>query len=47
MLSWEERRQLVKVASLYYIEGFTQEQIAKKIGVSRPIISKQLQKAKE
>src|SRR3954452_25327881 len=47
MLSWEERRQLVKVASFYYREGFTQEQIAKKIGVSRPIISRQLQKAKD
>ncbi|WP_243299390.1 sugar-binding transcriptional regulator [Bacillus litorisediminis] len=47
MLSWEERRQLVKTANLYYIEGLTQEQIAKKVGVSRPIISKQLQKAKE
>jgi DNA-binding transcriptional regulator LsrR (DeoR family) len=47
MLSWEERRQLVKVASFYYIKGFTQEQIAKKIGVSRPVISKQLQKAKD
>ena len=47
MLRWEERRQLVKVASLYYREGFTQEQIAKKIGVSRPFISKQLQKAKD
>jgi DNA-binding transcriptional regulator LsrR (DeoR family) len=47
MLSWEERRQLVKTANLYYIEGWTQEQIAKKVGVSRPVISKQLQKAKE
>lgn len=47
MLSWEERRQLVKTANLYYIEGMTQEQIAKKVGVSRPVISKQLQKAKE
>ncbi|MGV3465155.1 MAG: sugar-binding transcriptional regulator [Heyndrickxia sp.] len=47
MLSWEERRQLVKTANLYYIEGLTQEQIAKKVGVSRPVISKQLQKAKE
>jgi DNA-binding transcriptional regulator LsrR (DeoR family) len=47
MLSWEERRRLVKVASFYYREGFTQEQIAKKIGVSRPFISKQLQKAKD
>ncbi|MDP4083778.1 MAG: sugar-binding transcriptional regulator [Bacillota bacterium] len=47
MLSWEERRQLVKTANLYYIEGLTQEQIAKKIGVSRPVISKHLQKAKD
>ncbi|WP_394237734.1 sugar-binding transcriptional regulator [Niallia oryzisoli] len=47
MLSWEERRQLVKTASLYYIDGLTQEQIAKKIGVSRPVISKNLQKAKD
>ncbi|WP_299090934.1 sugar-binding transcriptional regulator [uncultured Metabacillus sp.] len=47
MLSWEERRQLVKTASLYYIEGLTQEQIAKRVGVSRPVISKHLQKAKE
>lgn len=47
MISWEERRQLVKTANLYYIEGWTQEQIAKKVGVSRPVISKQLQKAKE
>lgn len=47
MLSWEERRQLVKVANLYYTEGWTQQQIAKKIGVSRPVISKMLQKAKD
>ncbi|MGM0878603.1 MAG: sugar-binding transcriptional regulator [Bacillota bacterium] len=47
MLSWEERRQLVKVANLYYIDGWTQQQIAKKIGVSRPIISKLLQKARD
>jgi len=47
MLTWEERRQLVKIASLYYVEGLTQEQIAKRVGVSRPIISKYLQRAKE
>ncbi|MGJ7919030.1 sugar-binding transcriptional regulator [Neobacillus sp. LXY-4] len=47
MLSWEERRQLVKIANLYYNDGWTQEQIAKKIGVSRPVISKYLQKAKD
>ncbi|MRH41522.1 sugar-binding transcriptional regulator [Aquibacillus halophilus] len=47
MLNWEERRQLVKIANLYYNDGWTQEQIAKKFGVSRPVISKSLQKAKE
>ncbi|OXS76751.1 sugar-binding transcriptional regulator [Domibacillus enclensis] len=47
MLSWEERRQLVKIANLYYTEGWTQQQIAKKVGVSRPVISKMLQKAKD
>jgi DNA-binding transcriptional regulator LsrR (DeoR family) len=35
------------VANLYYIEGWTQAQISKKIGVSRPIISKLLHMAKE
>ncbi|MGM0878606.1 MAG: sugar-binding transcriptional regulator [Bacillota bacterium] len=47
VVGWEERRQLVKVANLYYIDGWTQEQIAKKVGVSRPIISKLLQKARD
>lgn len=47
MLSDEERRQLVKVANLYYKEGLTQMEISKRIGVSRPIISKMVQKAKD
>jgi DNA-binding transcriptional regulator LsrR (DeoR family) len=47
MVNWEERRLIVKVANLYYFEGWTQAQIAKKIGVSRPVISKLLNKAKE
>lgn len=47
MLSWEERRSLVKIANLYYNDSWTQEQIAKKLGVSRPVISKSLQKARE
>lgn len=46
MLNWEERRQLVRVAKLYYDEGWTQQQIAKKVGVSRPVITKMLQKSK-
>ena len=47
MLSWEERRQMVRIANLYYVEGWTQQQIAKKVGVSRPVISKMIQKAKD
>lgn len=47
MLNWEERRQLVKIANLYYNDNWTQEKIAKKLSVSRPIISKALQKAKD
>lgn len=47
MVNWEERRLIVKVANLYYFEGWTQAQIAQKVGVSRPVISKLLNKAKE
>lgn len=42
-----DRRLLVKAAKLYYFEGMTQAQIAKHIGVSRPIISKMITKAKD
>ncbi|SIS55013.1 sigma factor-like helix-turn-helix DNA-binding protein [Salimicrobium flavidum] len=45
--SGEDRRIMVKVAKLYYFEGHTQAQIAKIIGVSRPIISKLLTQARE
>lgn len=37
----------MKIATLYHYEGWTQEQIAKKFGVSRPIVSKLLQRAKD
>ena len=47
MLSAEERSQLVQVARLYYEDNLTQAEIAKKIGVSRPTVSKMLTKAKE
>lgn len=46
-MNWEERRQIVKVANLYYFDGQTQAQIASKMGVSRPVISKLLNKARE
>lgn len=43
----EDRRLIVKVAKLYYFDGMTQAEIARKIGVSRPIVSKMLTKARE
>ncbi|MDQ0298895.1 DNA-binding transcriptional regulator LsrR (DeoR family) [Salibacterium salarium] len=46
-MDWKERRQLVKIAKLYYLENWTQTEISKKVGLSRPIISKSLQLAKE
>ena len=46
-MRWEEKRDLVKIATWYYQYGWTQAQIAQKIGISRSIISKKLQDAKE
>jgi DNA-binding transcriptional regulator LsrR (DeoR family) len=46
-VDWNEKRQLVKVSRLYYLDGCTQAEIANKLGVSRPVISKLLQKAKD
>lgn len=43
----DDKKLIVKVCKLYYFDGMTQAQIAKRIGVSRPIISKMLSKAKE
>lgn len=42
----KDDRQLVKVATMYYKEGMTQAEIAKKLGVSRSLISKMLINAK-
>ncbi len=38
---------MIKVAKLYYFEGWTQTEISKKINKSRPIISRLLKQAKE
>lgn len=43
----EDRRLMIKIAKLYYEAGETQSTIAKKIGVSRSLISKYLSKSKE
>ena len=37
---------LVKVAKLYYENDYSQEMIAKKLGLSRPYISKLLNESK-
>ncbi|EXX86919.1 transcriptional regulator [Paenibacillus darwinianus] len=41
-----ERKFLLKISRMYYFDEWTQAEIAKKVGVSRPIISKGLQKAR-
>ncbi|MBO0472826.1 hypothetical protein IGL98_001904 [Enterococcus sp. DIV0840] len=43
----EDRRKMLKIVTMYYEQGMTQAVIAKKMGVSRPVISKILQQAKE
>ncbi|MGM8213443.1 sugar-binding transcriptional regulator [Virgibacillus sp. W0430] len=46
-MRFDDRRVMTKIASLYYFDGWTQAKIAKKYGVSRPVISKALQRAKD
>lgn len=45
--SYEKQRLLVKVAKLYYEEGMDQEDIAQKLYLSRPYISKLLKEARK
>lgn len=47
MLTAKDRTDLVNVARLYYEQGLTQDQIARRIGVSRPLVSKMLARARE
>lgn len=46
-MDWGSRRMMTKVATLYYFDGWTQAKIAKKYGVSRPVISKVLQRSRD
>lgn len=46
-LSARERAQLIAAARLYYEDNLTQAEIAKRLGVSRPIVSKMLTRARE
>ncbi len=43
----ENHRRILKAATLYYQEEMTQAEIGRKLGVSRPVVSKMLQQAKE
>ena len=47
MLSVHERAQLVAAARLYYESNLTQAQIAQRLNVSRPSVSKMLARARE
>lgn len=42
-----ERMQLINVAKMYYEANLTQSDIAKRLGISRPLVSKMLTKARE
>lgn len=46
-MSSNDVRLMVKICKLYYYESWTQERLAEKFGISRPIISKMIQKARE
>ncbi|ADL08191.1 sugar-binding transcriptional regulator [Thermosediminibacter oceani] len=43
----KDRRLLIKIAHMYYDENKTQQEIADKLGISRPSVSRLLQKARE
>ncbi|WP_256761739.1 sugar-binding transcriptional regulator [Cohnella sp. WQ 127256] len=44
--SQEKKRLLVKVSSLYYMDGLNQQEISERLGISRPQISRMLAVAK-
>jgi DNA-binding transcriptional regulator LsrR (DeoR family) len=43
----ERTRLLIKVSTLYYIDGLNQQEIASRLGISRPQISRMLSSAKD
>ncbi|WP_422445183.1 sugar-binding transcriptional regulator [Thermoanaerobacterium sp. DL9XJH110] len=45
--NWKDTRLLIRIAHMYYEENKTQQEIANKLGVSRPSVSRLLQKARE
>lgn len=47
MGKYERNKLLIRVAKLYYENDYSQEQIAKKVGISRPYVSKLIHAAKQ
>lgn len=45
-VSGDLHRLLYRIAQSYYLDGMTQQQIAKRFGLSRPKVSRLLQKAR-
>lgn len=43
----EQHRKKMKIVTMYYKQALTQAEIAKKMNISRPVVSKILQQAKE
>ena len=46
-MDYEKNKKMVEAAKLYYQMDFSQVEVAKKLGVSRPTVSRLLQQAKE
>ncbi|WP_169871436.1 sugar-binding transcriptional regulator [Shouchella patagoniensis] len=46
-MKWQEERQLVLVAKMYYEEALTQNEISKRLGVYRTTVTRMLQKARD
>lgn len=46
-MKWQEERQLVLVAKMYYEEALTQNEIANRLGVYRTTVTRMLQKARD
>jgi len=46
-MDWNEERQLIKIAKMYYEDGLTQQDIAQRLGIYRTTITRLLQKARD
>ncbi|QSQ09588.1 Deoxyribonucleoside regulator [Koleobacter methoxysyntrophicus] len=47
MRTWKDERLMVKIANMYYNENLTQQNISDRLGISRPVVSRLLQRARE